>query len=64
MKWLPLLGLLACTSIALGSASAAEPMDQLYRYQSEGAPRWVSPENPTGAKGAGSWTARRMRSAG
>ncbi|MDP9413771.1 MAG: DUF2961 domain-containing protein [Pseudomonadota bacterium] len=53
MKWLPLLGLLACTSIAFGSASAAEPMDQLYRYQSEGSPRWVSPENPTGAKGAG-----------
>ena len=39
----------------LGFASAAMAQDaprDLYRYQ-EGEPRWVSPENPTGAKGAG-----------
>ena len=31
----------------------AEPAEPLYRFQSGSEPRWVSPENPTGAKGAG-----------
>jgi Protein of unknown function (DUF2961) len=38
---------------ALASASAAPAGDELYRYRAGEEPRWISPENPTGAKGAG-----------
>src|SRR5919107_4599174 len=37
----------------LALASAAPAQDELYRYRAGEEPRWVSPENPTGAKGAG-----------
>jgi hypothetical protein len=46
-----LLSLLAAA--AIGSAAMAEPTEPLYRFQAGSEPRWVSPENPTGAKGAG-----------
>jgi hypothetical protein len=38
---------------ALAFASPAAAQEELYRYRSGEAPRWISPENPTGAKGAG-----------
>jgi hypothetical protein len=46
--------LLACTALACASPALmkTEP-EALYRFQSEAETRWVSPENPTGAKGAG-----------
>ena len=48
MRALPLLA-----AAIIGSAAMAEPTEPLYRFQSGSEPRWVSPENPTGAKGAG-----------
>jgi hypothetical protein len=38
---------------ALASASPAPAQEELYRYRAGEEPRWVSPENPTGAKGTG-----------
>ncbi|MGZ8285751.1 MAG: glycoside hydrolase family 172 protein [Allosphingosinicella sp.] len=38
---------------ALAWASPAPAQDELYRYRAGEEPRWVSPENPTGAKGVG-----------
>src|SRR3712207_5677796 len=47
-------GLLALTGAAFASPALAQAEPEpLYRFQSNAAPRWVSPENPTGAKGAG-----------
>ena len=43
----------ALALILLASSSAAPAQDELYRYRSGEEPRWISPENPTGAKGAG-----------
>jgi hypothetical protein len=43
--------LLALAALALASPSFAQ--DELYRYRSGEETRWISPENPTGAKGAG-----------
>jgi hypothetical protein len=45
--------LFACASLGLACATVAEPTEQLYRFQTGSETRWVSPENPTGAKGAG-----------
>ena len=45
------LRLLALTALACGSPGPAQ--DDLYRYRAGEEPRWISPENPTGAKGAG-----------
>lgn len=45
--------LFAAIAGALLMTSAAAAQDELYRYSSEEQTRWVSPENPTGAKGAG-----------
>ncbi len=38
---------------ALLIAAPAYAGEELYRYRADEAPRWISPENPTGAKGAG-----------
>jgi hypothetical protein len=38
---------------AFAFASPAPAQDELYRYRAGEEPRWISPENPTGAKGAG-----------
>src|SRR3712207_7210417 len=47
-------GLLALTGAAFASPALAQAEPEpLYRFQSNAAPRWVSPENPTGAKGVG-----------
>jgi hypothetical protein len=45
-------GLLACTLLAC-TAPALAQTEPLYRLQSGSEARWASPENPTGAKGAG-----------
>ncbi|HEX6375835.1 MAG TPA: glycoside hydrolase family 172 protein [Allosphingosinicella sp.] len=47
------LRLLACAALAGASPALAQEFPDLYRYRSGEEPRWVSPENPTGAKGAG-----------
>ena len=47
---------LTCCAMIVGNspAVAQEPSgSELYRYRSGEEPRWISPENPTGAKGAG-----------
>ena len=44
--------LAALVSLAC-AASPAPAQDELYRYRAGEEPRWVSPENPTGARGAG-----------
>ncbi|HEX8444137.1 MAG TPA: glycoside hydrolase family 172 protein [Allosphingosinicella sp.] len=44
------------TVLALAAAGASVPaiaQDELYRFQPGQETRWISPENPTGAKGAG-----------
>jgi hypothetical protein len=41
----------AVGAFLLGSPASAQ--DELYRYQAGEQTRWISPENPTGAKGAG-----------
>lgn len=38
---------------ALLWAAPAAAESELWRYQRDGEPRWISPENPTGAKGLG-----------
>jgi hypothetical protein len=47
--------LLFCSALAFAAPAAAQdaPEMPLYRFQSGAEPRWASPENPTGAKGAG-----------
>ena len=47
-RLLPLPGLLLMVSSAM-----AQDSDDLYRYRAAEQTRWVSPENPTAAKGAG-----------
>jgi hypothetical protein len=37
----------------LAYASAAPAQEEIYRYRAGEEPRWISPGNPTGAKGAG-----------
>ena len=44
---------LAVSASVLAAPAAAQELGDLYRYQSAEQTRWVSPENPTGAKGAG-----------
>lgn len=39
--------------VLASSASPAPARDELYRYRAGEEPRWISPENPTGSKGAG-----------
>ncbi|MEA3053148.1 MAG: hypothetical protein QOG72_2051 [Sphingomonadales bacterium] len=39
--------------ILIASASAAPAQEELYRYRAGEEPRWVSPENPIGARGTG-----------
>ena len=41
------------TAAALLVAGPVAASDELYRYRGDQQTRWVSPENPTGAKGAG-----------
>jgi hypothetical protein len=41
------------TAVALLLAAPASAQDELFRYRADAEPRWISPENPTGAKGAG-----------
>jgi hypothetical protein len=48
-----MIGRLAVAALALGTAAMAQEQDGLYRYRSGEETRWISPENPTGAKGAG-----------
>jgi hypothetical protein len=44
----------ALVAILSAAASApASPQDDLYRFRAGEETRWISPENPTGAKGAG-----------
>ncbi len=44
----------ALTLLLAASASAAPAQEnEIYRYRTGEEPRWISPENPTGAKGAG-----------
>jgi hypothetical protein len=43
----------ACVASACASPSLALEGSDLYRFQRGSETRWVSPENPTGAKGAG-----------
>jgi len=43
--------LLALAALIFSSPAFAQ--DELYRYRAGEEPRWISPENPTGAKGAG-----------
>ena len=40
-------------ALLLASPAAAQDADDLYRYRADERTHWVSPENPTGAKGAG-----------
>jgi hypothetical protein len=48
------LRLLACTLLGAASPALAQTEPEaLYRFHSGSEPRWVSPENPAGAKGAG-----------
>ncbi len=44
---------LACAAFALAGPAAAQEGAELYRSPQGQETRWVSPENPTGAKGAG-----------
>jgi hypothetical protein len=47
-------GFIGCLALlALACASPAPAQDELYRYRAGEEARWASPENPTGAKGAG-----------
>jgi hypothetical protein len=39
--------------ILAASASPATAQEELYRFRAGEEPRWISPENPTGARGAG-----------
>ncbi|HEU0097548.1 MAG TPA: glycoside hydrolase family 172 protein [Allosphingosinicella sp.] len=43
----------ASTALLLACGPPAAAQDELFRYRAGEEPRWVSPENPTGAKGAG-----------
>src|SRR4028119_1686698 len=43
----------ACAASACAAPTLALEGSDLYRFQSGSESRWVSPENPTGAKGAG-----------
>lgn len=43
--------LIALAALAFASPTSAQ--EELYRYRAGEEPRWISPENPTGAKGAG-----------
>ena len=45
--------LLAGLALLVPSGAAAQELEGLYRYEPDEQTRWVSPENPTGAKGAG-----------
>ncbi|WP_310469172.1 glycoside hydrolase family 172 protein [Sphingomonas sp.] len=44
---------LAAALVALLLATPAAAEDELYRYRAGEQTRWITPENPTGAKGAG-----------
>ena len=48
-----LAALALCLGVACPAAAAAQKASDLYRYRAGEETRWVSPENPTGAKGAG-----------
>lgn len=48
-----LFALLAAFLLASAASTSAQELTDLYRYQVDEQTRWVSPENPTGAKGAG-----------
>ncbi len=48
-----MLRLFACALVAFASPAVAAEPESLYLFQSGAETRWVSPENPTGAKGAG-----------
>jgi hypothetical protein len=45
--------LLAAAVAFLATAAATQDQSDLYRYRPHEQTRWISPENPTGAKGAG-----------
>ena len=45
--------LLASAALAFASPALAQPDAPLYQFQPNSTPRWISPENPMGAKGAG-----------
>ena len=45
--------LLQMLALSLAAAAPAAAQDDLFRYRPGEQTRWVSPENPTGAKGAG-----------
>ena len=47
------LGLLAFFALAAGAPTGAQDSEDLPRFRPGAETRWVSPENPTGAKGAG-----------
>ena len=44
---------LLALALLMASPAAAQDSDDLYRYRANERTHWVSPENPTGAKGAG-----------
>jgi len=48
-----ILRLLACGTAFCAAPALAQEGTELFRYQAGQETRWVSPENPTGAKGAG-----------
>jgi hypothetical protein len=48
-----LAALALCLGAACPAPAAAQEASDLYRYRAGEETRWVSPENPTGAKGAG-----------
>lgn len=48
-----ILRVLACGAFAYAAPVLAQDMSDLFRYQSGQEARWVSPENPTAAKGGG-----------
>jgi hypothetical protein len=48
-----ILRLLAGSAVFCAAPALAQDGSELFRYQSGQETRWVSPENPTGAKGAG-----------
>jgi hypothetical protein len=53
MKALRLLACAASACVACASPALVQQGSDLYRFQRGSENRWVSPENPTGAKGAG-----------
>ena len=49
----PLRLFFLCAVACPSAAAAQETPEQLYRFDAQAQTRWASPENPTGAKGAG-----------